>query len=214
MKPCRERGCEERRKPASSLCYEHWRAKKARRVQRQHYRRVTQREEVPVKKDVSLLKIRTFMAYGVRCAYCGTNEVARLQLDHIENNGHTHRLLISGGRAGEDFYRALEKRGFPNEEPYKMEPVCDRCHVAVTTTRRYGASEEQLRHTSQKASEVPDVQERRIDSEAHSTPPREASSRGQGEEAARVPALQDTLDNVRSVEATLQGPRGDREESE
>lgn len=81
------------------------------------------------------LKVEAMEAYGGKCK-CGQDDVTQLQLDHVNDNGHQHRLYISKGRAGMDFYRALKKRKWPNKEPYLLEVVCFDCHVTTTADRR------------------------------------------------------------------------------
>jgi hypothetical protein len=71
------------------------------------------------------LKIRTFNAYGGICACCGESELSFLQIDHINGGGRKHRKEIKSW-GGANFYRWLEKRGFP--EGYQV--LCANCNSA------------------------------------------------------------------------------------
>jgi hypothetical protein len=117
------------------------RKKKLKKAQKAWFVRRTSGKVLRSPESSSKLKAEVMAAYGGACSRCGTEETSQLQLDHVENNGHQHRLLVSKGRAGIDFYKALKKADFPNREPYKMDVVCFDCHVTTTTERRYGDSE-------------------------------------------------------------------------
>ncbi len=75
-------------------------------------------------------KDHVLKAYGEECANCSSRE--NLEIHHKLNNGKQHRLLISKGRAGNDFYAALKRRGYPNREPYLLEVLCKKCHKVHT----------------------------------------------------------------------------------
>lgn len=48
---------------------------------------------------------------GVKCACCGEAEFLFLTIDHVNNDGATHRREI--GSAGSSFYRWLKNNGYP-----------------------------------------------------------------------------------------------------
>jgi hypothetical protein len=61
-------------------------------------------------------KEAVFAAYGgFRCACCGETEREFLTLDHVENNGSTHRRKVVGKRyaAGFQTYAWIVRNGFP-----------------------------------------------------------------------------------------------------
>lgn len=137
MKPCRVRDCEERRWGRLSLCLMHHREKKKRRVSKAWFSRLQSGERKLLNTTASPMKLEAVAAYGGSCVGCASEEASQLQLDHVKNNGHQHRLLISKGRAGADFYRALKKEGWPSGGNFPIELRCFDCHVTVTATRRY-----------------------------------------------------------------------------
>jgi hypothetical protein len=136
-KSCRVRDCETERYGRLSLCRLHHREKKRRQISKAWSRRHQTGQKRCVSYTASDLKIEAVAAYGGSCVGCGDETAAQLQLDHIYNNGQSHRASISRGRAGADFYRALKKKGWPNKEPYVMELRCYDCHLTVTQKRRY-----------------------------------------------------------------------------
>ena len=136
-KKCRKRDCEEVRFGRLSLCRNHYKSRKRSKSEKDWYIRFTSDSRRFLDQRASKLKIEALEAYGNQCHNCGTDESSQLQLDHIEDNGLKPRLLISKGRAGSHFYRALKNLGWPNKEPYTMEVVCFDCHTTRTQKRRY-----------------------------------------------------------------------------
>jgi hypothetical protein len=132
---CRVRDCENSRFGASSLCRRHRQEKKQRKISKAWSTRYASGQRKRISSTASVLKLEALTHYGDTCVGCGESEPGQLSLDHLENNGHRHRLLISRGRAGAEFYRALKKLGWPNKEPYKMETVCHDCHTTRTAER-------------------------------------------------------------------------------
>lgn len=137
MKPCRRRDCEEPRYGRLSLCRKHHREKKRKKHSNAWSRRLLSGERKLLSSTASQLKTEAVSAYGGCCVGCGTTDAGQLQLDHVNNNGHQHRLHISRGRAGADFYRALKKKDWPNKEPYLLQLLCHDCHTTTTAERRY-----------------------------------------------------------------------------
>ena len=135
MKKCRIRNCQESRAASSSICREHSREKKQRKASKAWYSRYSAGQRKSLSCTASDLKLEALPHYGDSCVGCGESGAAQLSLDHLEGNGHQHRLLISKGRAGAEFYRALRDRGWPNAEPYLLEVACHDCHTTRTSTR-------------------------------------------------------------------------------
>lgn len=74
------------------------------------------------------LKMRNAVldAYGGKCNCCGESERLFLQLDHLNNNGNTHRLIIGGVRnASQAVYRHLVRSNFP--PGYQI--LCANCNI-------------------------------------------------------------------------------------
>jgi hypothetical protein len=65
-------------------------------------------------------------AYGGRCACprCHVRHVELLTIDHVNGDGADHRRAL--GRGTRDFYRWLEKRGYPPE----YQALCGSCNLA------------------------------------------------------------------------------------
>lgn len=81
------------------------------------------------KKMVKELRVAVFANYGgAKCACCGECEILFLTLDHIENNGATHRKSVMGGstgRAGWKFYEWLKRKHYP---PLPLQVLCYNCN--------------------------------------------------------------------------------------
>lgn len=59
------------------------------------------------------LQHAAILAYGgYRCSWCGIDEPLVLCLDHVENNGRTHRQQI-GSIGGHRFYKWLKDNAYP-----------------------------------------------------------------------------------------------------
>jgi len=69
------------------------------------------------------LKNRVFDHYGRSCACCGENIFRFLCIDHINNDGNSHRKLMDLA-GGTQFYSWLEKNGFPPE----FQTLCYNCN--------------------------------------------------------------------------------------
>lgn len=64
--------------------------------------------------------------YGRECACCGETEVVFLTMDHIDNNGNTHRMELGGSKRGSGpIYRWLEKEGYPDG----FQTLCFNCNT-------------------------------------------------------------------------------------
>ena len=82
------------------------------------------------------LKVLIMNTYGNGyCKCCGETEMAFLSLDHIKGGGAVSRRIMLGlpddyrsPPAGNPYYRALQKAGFPNKED--MQVLCLNCNRA------------------------------------------------------------------------------------
>ncbi len=71
-------------------------------------------------------KVEVMAAYGGKCACCGETEIAFLSIDHKRDNGADHRREIKS-TGGEDFYRWLRERGYPQDD---FQCLCMNCNWA------------------------------------------------------------------------------------
>jgi 5-methylcytosine-specific restriction endonuclease McrA len=69
------------------------------------------------------------LAYGGCCVCCGTNVVKYLQLDHIHNDGASHKQKIFGNARTGSMYVWAYRHKFPNV----LQLLCANCHQAKTT---------------------------------------------------------------------------------
>jgi hypothetical protein len=69
------------------------------------------------------LREEVLNAYGGRCACCGEREPCFLHIDHINNDGYSHRKTVS--RCSTSMYRWLKQRGFPRDG-YQL--LCANCN--------------------------------------------------------------------------------------
>jgi hypothetical protein len=83
-------------------------------------------EKVRSRRANVALRIETLEAYGgCRCACCGETLVEFLEIDHINNNGGSHRREINKVGGGK-FYRWLRANGYP--DGYQV--LCSNCNLA------------------------------------------------------------------------------------
>lgn len=66
-------------------------------------------------------KIQVFTKYGLQCNCCGENDFDKLTIDHINNDGKKHRIMLGGG---DRIYNWLIKNNFPNE----YQTLCMNCN--------------------------------------------------------------------------------------
>lgn len=74
-------------------------------------------------------RARIFAHYGIVCACCGEHHDEFLTLDHINNDGATHRRELFGksaGRGGTTFYEKMRSLGFPPG----LQTLCWNCNLA------------------------------------------------------------------------------------
>jgi hypothetical protein len=70
-------------------------------------------------------RIAVFNGYGGRCACCGENDPNVLELDHVNNDGSSHRQEV-----GSKIYKWAFANGFPD----RLQVLCANCHRARTRT--------------------------------------------------------------------------------
>jgi hypothetical protein len=87
-----------------------------------HAASATVREKSRRKLGMSL-KDEVMQAYGGMCKCCGESHLAFLTIDHIHNDGATHRKTISPSA----LYKWLKKEGFPQDD---FQCLCFNCNFA------------------------------------------------------------------------------------
>lgn len=75
------------------------------------------------------IKEETIKAYGGECYCCGETRLGFLTIDHINNDGQEHRLMITGGkgRNGMNFYSSLRAQGWPDKDILRV--ACFNCNL-------------------------------------------------------------------------------------
>ena len=71
------------------------------------------------------IRIQALEAYGRICRCCNESNEIFLELDHINNDGGTHRKTL-GTRGGFGFYLKMRKQGWPPG----LQVLCANCHLA------------------------------------------------------------------------------------
>ena len=87
-----------------------------------HDERVVERE-YPGKE----IKLEMIAAYGGACVLCGESQWEFLTVDHVNGGGNAHRRQ-SGVGGGVNFYRQLQKQGWPTDE-YRL--LCFGCNCST-----------------------------------------------------------------------------------
>jgi len=78
------------------------------------------------KKRMRLDRQAAFEHYGELCAICGTTINIFLTIDHINNNGATHRKQKAGKNGGHNIYAWLRKNNYPEG----FQTLCFNCNCA------------------------------------------------------------------------------------
>lgn len=96
------------------------------------------------KRYSDTLKVRVFDHYGRICACCGENVFRFLCIDHINNDGNTHRETMSLA-AGTQFYAWLERNNFPDG----FQTLCYNCNQGKHQNKGICPHKEQMKHPDQ-----------------------------------------------------------------
>lgn len=72
------------------------------------------------------LRARVLAAYGGACKCCGEETPEFLAIDHVNNDGESHRREVLKGY-GRAIYRWLEKSGYPQD---RFQLLCHNCNMA------------------------------------------------------------------------------------
>lgn len=90
-----------------------------------------------IKQKTNYQKYRNaaIIAYGECCVCCGNPNQKYLQLDHIHNDGVTHRAEVFNNRRTGNMYKWATINNFPNN----LQLLCANCHQAKTV---YGGCDE------------------------------------------------------------------------
>ena len=89
-----------------------------------HYQRNRLRLIAEAKEYRRLMKRMVIDHYGKVCACCGEDNIAFLQIDHMNGKGNEHRRAI-GKSSGIGFYTWLKKNNFPEG----FQTLCCNCNI-------------------------------------------------------------------------------------
>ena len=93
--------------------------------------------------DRQEMRDNAIVAYGGRCAVCGEDELAVLELDHINNDGRKHRADVGNG---DKMYRWLRDHDYPTGIVQAMCANCNHLKTALESgTTKYARSHQKLR---------------------------------------------------------------------
>jgi hypothetical protein len=90
-----------------------------------YYLRNREKMIAEAKQYRRLIKQCVMDHYGKICKCCGEDNIAFLNIDHIDGNGNTHRKEI-GKSSGIGFYTWLKKNNFPEG----FQTLCFNCNIA------------------------------------------------------------------------------------
>ncbi len=114
-KPSSEYYMRTRGKSISSCCKECTKTTRHAYVYSDRRAEIRRRDNISKSKHRNRLKEAAFAAYGgYKCACCGETEKAFLTIDHMKNDGSSHRKSLgSKTAAGVHTYRWLVRHNFP-----------------------------------------------------------------------------------------------------
>jgi hypothetical protein len=72
------------------------------------------------------LRQEVLSAYGGKCACCGESTPEFLGIDHVNNDGESHRRELKG--YGRSINRWLKMNGFPHDGRFQL--LCHNCNMA------------------------------------------------------------------------------------
>lgn len=71
------------------------------------------------------IKMIVLNHYGTKCAICGFSDYRALHLDHVDNDGASHRAELGHENfSGHRFYRWLKENDFPKN----IQTLCANCN--------------------------------------------------------------------------------------
>ena len=80
-----------------------------------------ERKRVIHRRTYTKLRVMVMAHYGNRCACCGETEYTFLTLDHVNNDGAAHRLVVNGA----ELARWTKKNGYPDT----IQILCWNCQM-------------------------------------------------------------------------------------
>jgi len=89
------------------------------------------------RKKYAKLKAQILQAYRGQCQHCGEDNPDFLQIDHVNDDGNTHRRSLSGKNQGCNIYTWLRKNGFPKEG---FQLLCANCNTAKSKKKQLTGS--------------------------------------------------------------------------
>ena len=85
-------------------------------------------------------KLKVFEAYGNKCTNCNESDPLVLNVDHILNDGKTHKGTTGRRVTGNSLYTYLIKENFPKD---RFQLLCANCNQRKEWLRRGAYYEEQ-----------------------------------------------------------------------
>lgn len=87
------------------------------------------KEGLKWKKKYAEIREQVITSYEGQCVCCGQTNRKYLQLDHINNDGKTHRAVLSSSGRGGGLYAWAKRNNYPNN----LQLLCANCHQAKTS---------------------------------------------------------------------------------
>ena len=103
---------------------------KANLIGRKHYRLSPRKHMDSCNKSRIKVRIDMINEYGGKCCNCGINDIDVLDIDHVNNNGASHRKQ---GMFGYNLFRYLKKNNWPKDD-YQL--LCKNCNWKKELKRR------------------------------------------------------------------------------
>lgn len=103
---------------------------KANALARKHYHISPRKHMDSCNKSRVKVRIDMIIEYGGKCSSCGIDDFEVLDIDHIKNNGASHRR---NGLFGYNLYRFLKKHRWPKDD-YQL--LCKNCNWKKELKRR------------------------------------------------------------------------------
>lgn len=72
------------------------------------------------------VRAQVLEAYGGRCMCCGEDTPEFLGIDHVNNDGESHRRELKG--YGRSIYQWLKREGYPQDGRFQL--LCHNCNMA------------------------------------------------------------------------------------